>query len=36
MNVPIINRAILRLHRAAVEAKHPVNRLIPSIERTGV
>jgi hypothetical protein len=36
MNVPIINRAILRLPRAAVEAKHPANRLIPSIERTGV
>src|SRR5688572_19940776 len=24
MNVPIINRSILRMHVAAVEAKHPV------------
>jgi hypothetical protein len=24
MNVPIINRSILRMHMAAIEAKHPI------------
>jgi predicted nucleotidyltransferase len=27
MNVPIINRAVLRMHVAAVEAKHPIKIL---------
>jgi hypothetical protein len=32
MNVPIINRSILRMHGAAIEAKHPV-RIIGLLPR---